>query len=129
MAPVSASYAPVLLARDFQQTLGFYETVLDVTAEGSAPYAKITALKGILCVADGKWWAQVSGTEYAPSLAGPANQVLLIQVDDVQAQFERLVERGLNFLAPPTERPRMAVWNALLRDPDGRTVMLSSPTV
>jgi hypothetical protein len=51
----------------------------------------------------------------------------MIQVRDVDAEFERLVEREIAFLSPPALRSKMGIRNAFLRDPHGRTVMLSSP--
>ncbi|MCI4372438.1 MAG: VOC family protein [Thermoplasmata archaeon] len=124
-APV---FAPLLVARDFAATLAFYQTVLDLTPEGSAPYAKLVSNSSTISIVDGRWWGQVSGAESAyHSEAGASNLVLMVQVKDVEATFERLAGLGVRFLAPPTVRSKMGIRNVFLRDPDGRTVMLSSP--
>jgi hypothetical protein len=53
----SPLYAPVLLARDFQAAVGFDETLLDLPAEGSSPYAKIVTEHSRISITDAKWWA------------------------------------------------------------------------
>ena len=125
--PETPVVGPLLLARDFQSTLGFYEILLGVTAEGAAPYAKLRTRSSTLSVVDGRWWSQVSGSEYSPfGGAGPSQTLLMVQVADVESEFERLVSRGVRFLSPPLLREKIGARNAFLRDPDGRTVMLSS---
>jgi len=127
--PTSAPlFAPVLLARDFQSTLGFYETLLNVPADGKAPYAKLVTEHSRISIADAKWWAQVSGLEVpVHGEVGLSNFVLAIQVTNVEEEFQRLAARGVRFLSPPTFRAKMGLMNAVLRDPDGRSVMLSAP--
>ena len=121
-------FGPVLLARDFQATLGFYENLLNVPAEGKAPYAKLVTEHSRISIADAKWWSQVSGSE-APLYGevGLSNVVVVIQVGDVESDFERLAGREIRFLSPPTFRPKMGLKNVILRDPDGRSVMMTSP--
>jgi len=121
-------FAPVLLARDFQSTLGFYETLLNLPADGKAPYAKLVTEHSRISIADAKWWAQVSGFEVpVHGEVGRSNIVLVIQVTDVEQEFERLAARGVRFLSPPAFRSKMGLKNAILRDPDGRSIMLSAP--
>jgi predicted enzyme related to lactoylglutathione lyase len=121
-------FGPVLLARDFQTTLAFYENLLNVPTEGKAPYAKLVTEHSRISIADTKWWSQVSGSE-APLYGevGLSNVVVVIQVADVESDFERLAGRGVRFLSPPTFRPKMGLKNVILRDPDGRSVMMTSP--
>jgi predicted enzyme related to lactoylglutathione lyase len=126
--PPPVVFAPLLLARDFGETLSFYQTVLDTTAEGAAPYAKLISKSSTLSIVDGQWWAQVSGSENPlQGEIGLSNLVVMVQVPDVEATFERLAGLGIRFLSPPAVRSKMGIRNVLLRDPDGRTVMISSP--
>jgi hydroxymethylpyrimidine/phosphomethylpyrimidine kinase len=59
--------------------------------------------------------------------AGAPQQVQLhFEVDDVDAEYERLRNEGLTFDEPPTDKP----WGwrvASLRDPAGHTVELVTP--
>ncbi len=121
-------FAPLLLARDFGATLSFYQTVLDVTAEGAAPYAKLVSRASTISIVDGRWWAEVSGSENPiHGEIGLSNLVVIVQVPNVEAAFERLAGLGVRFLSPPAVRSKMGIRNVFLRDPDGRTVMISSP--
>jgi len=55
--------------------------------------------------------------------------VLMIQVDDVEELFRELMVTGTHFLAPPTRSEPLGVRIVFLRDPDGRTVALTSKLV
>ena len=116
------------MARDFQATLGFYEALLDVSSGGAAPYAKVVTRTATMVIVDGRWWALASGADYSPvgSPVAP-NLILLIQVPDIEEVFERMASRELQFLSPPTYREKIGLRNAMLRDPDGRVIMLTSP--
>jgi catechol 2,3-dioxygenase-like lactoylglutathione lyase family enzyme len=119
---------PILLAARFAPTVSFYRDVLGLPVEGSEPYARCVSPHANFSIADGRWWVQVNGSEN-PSQAesSVANTVLRVSVPDVEAEFERLMARGVRFLNPPTASPEMGVRTAFLRDPDGRWVMLTSP--
>ena len=55
----------------------------------------------------------------------PREPTLYFLVDDVDRVYEKLVAKGVDFLAPPTEMP----WGHRVittQDPEGRTVMLAS---
>jgi predicted enzyme related to lactoylglutathione lyase len=121
-------FAPLLLARDFPATLAFYEVLLNIPTDGESPYARLVTEHSRISMADAKWWAQVSGIDAAlRGDSGLPNFVVVIQVANVEQEFERLAARGVRFLSPPTFRSKMGLQNAILRDPDGRSVMLSSP--
>jgi len=124
----SSFEGPILLARDFAQTVGFYRTTLGLPMEGDAPYAKCVSGSSQFAIADGTWWAEANGRDNPfQGESSVTNYILLIQVDDVEEAFENLMILGVKFLSPPLARPPMNARNVFLRDPDGRIVMLSAP--
>jgi predicted enzyme related to lactoylglutathione lyase len=126
--PDPTFFGPLLLARDFSATVNFYQSVLGLPVRGTAPYAKCVSNPSTFSIADGLWWAKINGTENPAQGESPlANHVLSILVDDVEAVFERLMAGGTRFTSPPQPRPELGVRVAFLRDPDGRSVMLTSP--
>jgi predicted enzyme related to lactoylglutathione lyase len=74
-----------------------------------------------------------SSLGFMPPMPGPPEQwrpprepALYLQVEDVDRAWRDLESQGVTFLQPPTDMP----WNhrvAILRDPEGRTVMLAQP--
>jgi hypothetical protein len=123
----NAFYGPLLLAREFGVTLGFYRETLGLPVEGAAPYAKCLSESSRFSIVDGRWWAQVNGSENPiQGESSVSNCLLMIRVADVEEVFRRLMAAGTLFLSPPSIRRQLGERNAFLRDPDGRCVMLTS---
>lgn len=121
-------FGPLLLARDFAATVGFYRTVLRLPVEGSHPYAKCISTPSTFSIVDGGWWARVNGSENPiQGESSVSNLVLMIQVEDVEELFQELVVTGTAVLSPPARREALGIRTVFLRDPDGRCVVLSSP--
>ena len=122
-------FGPMLIAGDFAATVAFYRDRLRLEVDGESPYAECRSASSIFCIVDGRFWGRVHGseTDFPRAHGGPAETILVIQVDNVEATFERLMSEGVKFLSPPTDRPPMGLRNALVRDPDGRTVEITSP--
>jgi predicted enzyme related to lactoylglutathione lyase len=127
-SPRSTFFGPLLLARDFEQTLAFYRTQLGLRFEGSFPYAKCVSTASTLSIVDGTWWAKVNGSENPnQGESSVSDLVLMLRVGDVEEVFARLTATGVKFLSPPEAREQLGVRSLFLRDPDGRTVTLTSP--
>jgi len=125
---VPSFFGPLLLARDFAQTVQFYGTLVGLPVQGRAPYAKCVSTPSCFSIVDGRWWAQVSGDENPVQGGSPvSNTVLMVQVTDLEGAFERLMANGVKFLSPPTTRGPLGARTAFLRDPDGRFVALTEP--
>jgi predicted enzyme related to lactoylglutathione lyase len=125
-SPAPTFFGPVLLARDFELTVDFYRRIIGLPVEGRAPYARCISKPSTFSIADGNWWAQINGDENPVQDESPvSNLVLVIQVSDLEAVFERLMALEVKFLFPPTLRPALGARNAFLRDPDGRFVALT----
>ncbi|MCI4322836.1 MAG: hypothetical protein L3K03_02255 [Thermoplasmata archaeon] len=121
-------FGPLLLAREFAQTVSFYRSVCELPVEGAAPYAKCISKPSSFSIVDGRWWAEVNGSENPfQGESSVSNVVLMIQVENVEEMFQRLTVTGKKFLSPPLVRERLGIRNVFLRDPDGRSVMLTSP--
>ena len=121
-------FGPLLLARDFELTLRFYQAELGLPVAGAAPYAKCVSTPSSFSIVDGKWWSQVNGSENPiQGESSVSNSVLMIQVPDVEKAFRRLMATGGQLLSPPLPRPALGVRTLFLRDPDGRAVVLTSP--
>lgn len=128
MSPANAAptfFGPILLARDFEQTLRFYRTVLGLKFEGSPPYAKCVTQSSTISIVDGKWWSKVNGSENPiQGESSVADLVLTVHVDNIEELFQKQMITNVAFLSPPTARPALGIRNLFLRDPDGRSVML-----
>jgi len=121
-------YGPLLLAEDFEATVYFYRNVIGLPVEGRAPHARCISNPSSFSIIDGHWWAEANGDENPDQgQAAVTTFVLMIQVDDLEEVFERVMAREVKFLTPPTERPTLRARNAILRDPDGRFVALTEP--
>jgi catechol 2,3-dioxygenase-like lactoylglutathione lyase family enzyme len=70
----------------------------------------------------------------AQTVCAPMNAVgsphLGFVVKDVRAEYERLKELGVKFIAPPVVNPHRGTYSVMLRDPDGIPIELrESPAV
>ncbi len=108
-----------LITRDVRHLREFYEQVLRVKAEGDDNFATFPAIGAELSI------FSVEGTEQmAPGsmrAAGTGSYSLEFQVEDVDAEYERLGAMGVPVVKPPTTQPwgLRSVW---FRDPDGNLV-------
>lgn len=113
-----------IIVRDIKAVVGFYEKVTGQKAEWLAPvFAEVVTPGATLAIGS----LETVNLFKKDSLQAAANQTAVIefQVDDVQAEFERLkhdVEVVLE--------PRMLPWGNLttqFRDPEGTLVALYTP--
>jgi uncharacterized glyoxalase superfamily protein PhnB len=113
-----------IIVRDIKAVVGFYEKVTGQKAEWLAPvFAEVVTPGATLAIGS----LETVNLFKKDSLQAAANQTAVIefQVDDVQAEFERLkhdVEIVLE--------PRMMPWGNLttqFRDPEGTLVALYTP--
>lgn len=108
-----------LITRNVPALTQFYTQVLDVTAEGDDMHAELhTEGAGIAIFS-------VDGMErMAPGSmqnAGAGSVTVMFEVNDVDAEYERLKIFGVEFIMLPTTHP----WGARsfwFKDPDGNIV-------
>jgi catechol 2,3-dioxygenase-like lactoylglutathione lyase family enzyme len=115
---------------DINRSRDWYVTVLDASIEGE--YGGTSVVLELL----GNWLLLVTGggpDEGKPAvvLGPPAdpNRVasqIIFRVEDCEATFELLRERGAEFLSPPHVRPGET--RAFFHDPDGHLFEISALT-
>jgi catechol 2,3-dioxygenase-like lactoylglutathione lyase family enzyme len=118
------TYACVL-ARDIHELARFYSDVLRLEPSWTGPYAEFPSRPGIFSLWAVDAYAQVAGPAALPT-AGTSSVMLEFEVDDVDAEFDRLrslSQRTIDFILPPTT---MAWGNRsiYLRDPEGNLINL-----
>ncbi len=108
-----------LITKNVPALTQFYTQVLCVQAEGGETHAELQTAGAHLAI------FSVDGTEQmAPGSmrgAGHGSFTLGFEVDDVDAQSERLTRLGVQLVKPPASYPwgTRSVW---FRDPDGNIV-------
>ncbi|MGZ8178656.1 VOC family protein [Williamsia sp. SKLECPSW1] len=114
-----------IITADVDRLVGFYETLLGITADRPAPvFAELVTSAGTLAIGDVQTVAL-----FGEGSAHPAdNHSVIIEfiVDDVDAEFERLSGHVDEVVQTPTTMP----WgnrSLLIRDPDGNLVNLFTP--
>lgn len=120
--------APVLVAREFAATVGFYRTTLGLDVRGELPYAECRSAGSLFSIMDARFLAR--GEIEMPgvgALAAAPGVLLSFEVPRLEEAFEALVAAGVPFLTPPSDRIPLGRKYALLRDPDGRMLILMAP--
>lgn len=102
----------ILRPRDRERSLRFYRDVLGLAIFREFAVGTVFFL--------GQGFLELSGeAEQGPS----PDQVLWLQVRDVRAEFERLLERGVEVLSEPARQP-WGLDEAWITDPDGMRIAL-----
>ena len=114
-----------LLTGDFERALAFYRDVLglEVSLEVEGVYAELASGGSILAIYRRDLMAQVLD-EPAQGALGAA---LTFEVDDVDASFASLKEKGVGFITEPHDQEAWFIRVAHLRDPDGNLIELNHP--
>jgi predicted enzyme related to lactoylglutathione lyase len=110
-----------LVTSDVLRLLHFYETVLQVSGEGSETHAVLHVPGAQL-----SFFSSQGMQEMAPGSmqgAGAGSAVLEFQVEDVDRETARLGALGVPLVKPPLSYPwgRRSAW---FRDPDGNILNL-----
>ena len=111
----------ILVVDDLDVALAFYTDALGLAlGHRSGPYAQLDTGSCRLALYERDAMAETLGV---PAAAVPAFEIGF-KVDDVDAAFNELIERGARPAVAPTDRP----WGqrtAYVRDPDGHLVELA----
>ncbi|MEU5860887.1 MULTISPECIES: VOC family protein [unclassified Nonomuraea] len=123
---------PRLLVRDFPASVAFYRAALGVEPVKvltEAAYANwdIDGQAGLVLFGRDRV-AEVVGTAGLPASAAQDTVMLVMKVDDVDGETDRLVRLGATVAAPPQDRPAWGpgLRTAHLRDPEGNLIELQS---
>ncbi len=113
-----------LFAADMRAMVGFYEKVTGQTAEWLAPvFAEIVTRSATLAIGSAETVAQFREGSAEP--AANRTAILEFEVDDVDAEFDRLKDAG-----EIVHEPKLMPWGNRtfqLRDPEGTIVALYTP--
>ena len=108
-----------IITPDVERIRDFYSRVLDVTFDGDAAYASYTSQGIVLSL-----YPEDGMEGMAPGSmqgAGRGAYTLEFEVDDVDAEYNRLLGMGISIVKPPTTQP-WGVRSVWFRDPDGNIV-------
>ena len=109
-----------LITNDVLRLREFYETVFGVQAKGDEIHSGIS-ISGLALVFDHVDIADENPTFRYVSAGGANNVIVGFNVDDVDAEYERLRTLGAQMLNEPTTHP----WGARsfqFKDPDGNII-------
>ncbi len=113
-----------LITEDVLRLRVFYEAVFDSTAEGDGVHSFLIA-GGVTFTFDCVASLQENAVFSYVSTAGANNVIIGFNVDDVDAEYKRLLLLGVNVLNQPTTHP----WGARsfqFKDPDGNILNFRS---
>ena len=114
------------ITNDVLRLRAFYEAVFGATAEGDEIHSGIS-IGGLTFVFDHVGIADENQTFHYVSAGGANNVIVGFNVDDVDAEYKRLLSLGAEMLNEPTTHP----WGARsfqFRDPDGNILNFRSLT-
>jgi lactoylglutathione lyase len=122
-----------LLVRDFGRTFRFYRDVVGLEprfGDEGGPYEEFELGPAVLSLFDRRRMMESLGM-HASILAQPERvgdtAMVCIQVDDVDAEYQRLIDAGVRFVTQPHDQPTWFVRVAHFRDPEGNLIELSRP--
>lgn len=110
-----------IMTGDVRRLTAFYRDVLGLDIRGDARHASLAAEGPTLAIFSGEGMEEMAPGSMAGAHYG--GWTLAFRVADVDAEWERLVTRGVSAVKPPETYPwgRRSAW---LRDPDGNIVTL-----
>jgi catechol 2,3-dioxygenase-like lactoylglutathione lyase family enzyme len=118
-----------LLVQNFRACLEFYRDLLGfavtLEVEGDV-YAELSGYGTLLSLYRRDFMAGVAGTSALPANVEAQDRVaLILAVDNVDAAFAQLTERGVRFIQPPADQAAWVLRTAYLRDPDGTLIEIN----
>ncbi len=115
----------VLIVEDLDRSLGFYVELLGLKlGHRSGPYAQLATGRTRLALYEREAMQETLGWRLrSPERDRPGFEVGF-KVDDVDAAFRELLERGADPASPPADR-HWGQRTAYVRDPDGHLIELA----
>jgi len=122
-------YLMVLFATDLDRIRDFYQHVMGLEYRHGTPgvdaYFQLGA-DGLLLISDATAVDLLSPDDVAREPARGARSVLVTEVEDVDAAYEELLARGVEFIRAPEDRP-WGLRTAHLKDPEGNVWEIHTP--
>ncbi len=119
-----------LLVGDFTASLGFWRDIMKLPvaySDESIGYAYFdTGSAGVELFNRDAFAAALVEATPAPTPVG-RQTILVFRVDDVDATYTHLVQRGATAVAGPQDRPAWGARSAHISDPDGYLIEIYNP--
>ena len=115
-----------LLVSDVKSCFKFYSGVLGLPVswgDENSGYASFQAGDSVIALFDRQAMADsIGGGDRPSSTEGQDRVAIVMQVDDVDKEYQRLKTIDVSFLTEPVDREGWGIRTAHLRDPDGTLI-------
>jgi predicted enzyme related to lactoylglutathione lyase len=120
-----------LLVKNFKECFLFYRDVMNFQATYGTEidiYADFNTGTVTLALFDRQAMSKAVGTSHLPYDVVAQDKVCIIfGVEDVDAVYQQLKERGIQLLGPPENHPDWGIRTAHFRDPGGNLIEINQP--
>ena len=109
----------VLVTDDVKRLCDFYDEVLQMDVKGGDTYEEFHTDGGILAICNVDLSNRMAPDTFA--IGSNRSHMVQFEVEDVDKEYARLDELGVDWVKPPTTQPwgSRSIW---FRDPDGNVV-------
>ncbi|MCF8070288.1 MAG: VOC family protein [Desulfobacterales bacterium] len=118
-----------LLVNDFKSCFKFYRDILELPVrygDENAIYGEFKSEGVHIALFVRDMMAEVTGCENRTSIRDSRDGVVLIlRVENVDDVYEKLKNKGINFVTPPEDHKAWHCKMAHFRDPDGNLIELN----
>ncbi len=115
-----------LYVHNFEACYLFYRDIIGLTpftGDSKGPYADFATGDVKLALFNRQLMAQIVGRQHEPVAVTAEDRLgIVFEVDNVDAEYERLSGLGITFTTLPTDRPDWGLRTAHFRDPDDNLV-------
>ena len=114
-----------LLVRDFGAAFRFWRDAVGLGVafgDEDGPYAEFDTGAAFLALYSAAAMSEQTGIETGRGGRGADDILIDLAVGDVDAAASELGSRGVQFITPPTDRPRWGIRTAHFRDTEGNLV-------
>ena len=116
---------------DYVTMFRFYRDTMGLPVfwgDENSGYASFGVSDNSVAIFPWRSMAEAAGAQFTPFRPGPQDRAMLtFDVDDVDATFQALRERGVPVVSGPQDQPGWGIRVAHLRDPEGNLIEINQP--